>query len=310
MGHFAKVHAVTEKWEGGKVDHPKDPGGRTAYGVTQRVYNAWRRNQGLPVRDVWLIELRERLAIYENDYWKPVKGDLLPDGLNLSVYDMAVNSGVSRAIKTLQVALNARAKATLRNRPAIIVDGVFGNATLDAVEMEADIDLLVAEYNARRLGFVQGLSTWATFGKGWSNRIAGILKQSQMWATGSVGPAPVAVATIGKAQDADISQPPVSLNKTTGATATTGTVTVIAQTTQQIATTIEPLAMTAEYVKYAFLGLTVLGIVLGAYLAYRKAKAEATENGDNRAEVDEDRVVYETNYKMDNPYDRPLDLNR
>lgn len=309
MGNFARVHAVTEKWEGGKVDHPKDPGGRTAYGVTQRVYNAYRRNRNLPVRDVFLITLQERLDIYENDYWKPVKGDLLPVGLDLSVYDMAVNSGVSRAIKTLQVALNARATATKRNRPPIAVDGVLGNATLDAIELELDIDLLCAEYNARRLGFVQGLSTWATFGKGWSNRIAGILKQSQMWATGSVGPAPVAIKTEGKAYDTDIAQPPISPGKNTAATATTGTVTVVAQTAQQVATTIEPLAMTAEYIKYAFLALTILGIVLGAYLAYRKSVAEATENGDNRVEVDEDEVLYEAEVR-NSEYDRPLELDR
>ena len=42
--------------EGGKVDHPKDPGGRTNKGVTQRVYNAWRGKSHLPMRDVYLID--------------------------------------------------------------------------------------------------------------------------------------------------------------------------------------------------------------------------------------------------------------
>ena len=38
------------RWEGGFVDHPNDPGGRTNKGVTQKVYDAWRKRQGLPVR--------------------------------------------------------------------------------------------------------------------------------------------------------------------------------------------------------------------------------------------------------------------
>lgn len=42
--------------EGGKVDHLKDPGGRTNRGITQRVYNAWWSKQNLPARDVYFIE--------------------------------------------------------------------------------------------------------------------------------------------------------------------------------------------------------------------------------------------------------------
>ena len=38
---------ATLRYEGGKVDNPKDPGGRTAYGVTQNTYNAWRAKHGL-----------------------------------------------------------------------------------------------------------------------------------------------------------------------------------------------------------------------------------------------------------------------
>ena len=34
------------RWEGGFVDHPTDPGGRTNKGVTQKVYNAWRTRLG------------------------------------------------------------------------------------------------------------------------------------------------------------------------------------------------------------------------------------------------------------------------
>ena len=36
------------RWEGGFVDHPSDPGGRTNKGVTQAVYDEWRRGTGCP----------------------------------------------------------------------------------------------------------------------------------------------------------------------------------------------------------------------------------------------------------------------
>ena len=71
------------RWEGGFVDHPADPGGRTNKGVTQRVYDAWRRRQGLPQRDVKLIEDGEVHTIYESGYWIPPRCDLLAQPLGL-----------------------------------------------------------------------------------------------------------------------------------------------------------------------------------------------------------------------------------
>jgi lysozyme family protein len=59
------------RWEGGFVDHPNDPGGRTNKGVTQRVYDAWRKRQGLPVRDVKRLDDTELHRIYESGYWIP-----------------------------------------------------------------------------------------------------------------------------------------------------------------------------------------------------------------------------------------------
>src|SRR3954469_9591146 len=57
------------RWEGGFVDHPDDPGGRTNCGVTQNVYDAWRARQGSPQQDVKLIADAEVHAIYASDYW-------------------------------------------------------------------------------------------------------------------------------------------------------------------------------------------------------------------------------------------------
>jgi hypothetical protein len=43
---FPAALAATLQYEGGYSNHPKDPGGATMRGVTQRVYDAWRRTAG------------------------------------------------------------------------------------------------------------------------------------------------------------------------------------------------------------------------------------------------------------------------
>lgn len=167
--------------EGGKVDHPKDPGGRTAYGITQRVYDGFRDSMKLPRRDVWLISQMEVEAIYQRQYWNVIKADRLPKGVDYVVFDGAVHSGPSQSVKWLQRAINAAGIGTV-----LKVDGVIGEATLGAVAIHPDHDMLIASIIEQRLKFLKALKTWATFGKGWTNRIKTVLQAGQAQATGSV----------------------------------------------------------------------------------------------------------------------------
>lgn len=136
--------------EGGFVDHPRDPGGATNFGITQRVARA-NGYQG----DMRNLPLSVALSIYEKEYWAPIKADQLPDHLRFHVFDAAVNSGAGQAIKWLQRAAG------------VAQDGVIGPRTLSAASM-----VTVAKYSAIRLRFMTDLSTWSTFGKGWARRIA------------------------------------------------------------------------------------------------------------------------------------------
>ena len=145
---------ATLRYEGGKVDDPRDPGGRTAYGVTQNTYNAWRTKHGLSQKDVFQIADSEVAAIYRQEYWDKIRGDDLPDGLDMAVFDFAVNSGVSRASKYLQSLVG------------VTQDGQIGPKTIAAAKAYLGVRL-----TDMRLGFLKGLPTWATFGRGWSNRI-------------------------------------------------------------------------------------------------------------------------------------------
>ena len=148
------------KYEGGYVDHPKDPGGPTNKGVTQAVYDDWRKSQNLPTQSVRNIADSEVAAIYKNLYWDRISGDLLPSGVDFAVFDYAVNSGVSRAAKTLQGVVG------------VTQDGQIGPATIQATKT-----YIAMTVTNKRLAFMQSLSIWSTFGKGWSARIADVKNQ-------------------------------------------------------------------------------------------------------------------------------------
>ncbi len=155
--------------EGGYVNHPKDPGGETNKGVIKAVYDSYRKVKGLPIQSVKLIQPLEIEEIYRRQYWRMVKGDDLPAGLDYAVFDFAVNSGISRAIKYLQKLVGVWA------------DGAIGLQTLSAVyaAAKADEEMLIARYCANRLAFLKSLSTFPTFGKGWTRRVIGDLSGVQ-----------------------------------------------------------------------------------------------------------------------------------
>lgn len=158
--------------EGGYVNHPKDPGGATNKGVTQAVYDAYRKVNGLATQSVRYIADDEVGAIYQKQYWKLVRGDSLPAGLDYAVFDFAVNSGVSRANKYLQRLIGLTGDD---------VDGLIGNQTLAAVYEKAkqNEEALIAGYCANRMAFLKSLGTFPTFGKGWTRRVIGYTPGAQ-----------------------------------------------------------------------------------------------------------------------------------
>lgn len=170
-------------YEGGEVDDPKDPGGRTNEGITQRTYDAYRSLKGLSKQDVYLMVPAERDQIYHDQYWIAVRGDDLPAGVDFAVFDGGVNSGPGESIQWLQRALGPLYTGR--------IDGIFGMATLAAVKAVNDNDGLIDRMEAERLAFLKALPTWGRFGNGWKSRIDQVVHTSQAWASGSVGPAPV-----------------------------------------------------------------------------------------------------------------------
>ncbi len=158
--NYAQALKQVLKYEGGYVDHPKDPGGPTNKGVTQAVYDSWRKSKDLPTQSVRNINDSEVAAIYKNLYWDRISGDYLPSGVDFAVFDYAVNSGVSRAARTLQSVIG------------VTQDGVIGPETIEAAKTYVAMSV-----TNKRLAFMQSLSIWSTFGKGWSARIADVKAQ-------------------------------------------------------------------------------------------------------------------------------------
>lgn len=161
------------KHEGGYVDHPRDPGGATNLGVTLNTA----RRAGLDVDgdgdvdkiDVRNLRPRDVRPVYRKSYWLAAGCDQLQPGVDLMVFDLAVNSGVGRAAKFLQESVGVDA------------DGKIGPITLGAARRLPASELVLRLRN-RRERFYRGLSTFDTFGKGWMRRLNEVSAKAEMWA--------------------------------------------------------------------------------------------------------------------------------
>lgn len=155
---YKKAMQWVARSEGGYVNHPKDPGGATNHGITQRVYDSYRRRKHAGKTTVRYITADEVAEIYRVQYADQVRYDDLPAGVDYAVLDYAINSGVRRSAKAIQRIVGVRA------------DGVIGNVTLAAIDDKSP-SLLVKALCDQRLSFLQRLRNWRYFGRGWSRRV-------------------------------------------------------------------------------------------------------------------------------------------
>jgi len=166
--NFKPSLRTTLKEEGGWANHPRDPGGATMKGVTRLTYSRflghWATDTEL--RNIPDIHLE---AIYKRGYWDLARADDLPNGMDLSVFDFAVNSGPGRAAQYLQRMVGVPA------------DGWVGPKTLTALDLYVTKHGLagtIKDYNNRRLGFLKHLKTWSIFGRGWGGRVARVTNEA------------------------------------------------------------------------------------------------------------------------------------
>ena len=156
--NFDKCFELVLEHEGKYVNDPRDPGGRTNLGVTQR---AWEGYVGRPVNEEFMRALTPFIVkpFYKAMYWDKIKGDQLPNGVDYAAFDLAVNSGTGRAVRYLQQIAGT------------FPDGVIGPKSLEAIKA-CDPEQMVQALCDMRLDFLKRLPTFDTFGKGWSRRVA------------------------------------------------------------------------------------------------------------------------------------------
>lgn len=135
--------------EGNYVNNPHDKGGETMYGISKKAY---------PDVDIENLTKEQAKGIYKKDYWDKCKCDYLPDALSVAVFDFAVNSGVKRAIKYLQMSLGVTA------------DGIIGNQTIGACN-RLPTKVILEDYLDKRLQYLMSLKDFKYFGNGWGKRV-------------------------------------------------------------------------------------------------------------------------------------------
>lgn len=149
-------------WEGGYVDHPRDPGGPTNMGITIHTLKALEMdldNDGdIDRDDVKKVTRDVALSIYKLQYWDEVEGDRAPSGVDAVLMDGAVNSGPRASVRWVQRAMG------------IGDDGILGPITRRAIS-NSNPPLLVDRAIDERLKSVKQFKNYDVFGEGWENRI-------------------------------------------------------------------------------------------------------------------------------------------
>ncbi len=152
--------------EGGYSTDRRDPGnwtgGRVGVGTLKGTKFGLAANT-YPNLDIKNLTLAQAKEIYKKDWWDKLGADGMHSAIVFQLWDFAINAGKSRAIKELQQAVGVPA------------DGIIGPQTLAAVNSH-DLNDVILSLTAERLKFYTSLSTFKTYGKGWTNRVADNLK--------------------------------------------------------------------------------------------------------------------------------------
>jgi lysozyme family protein len=145
----AVAYVLRPDVEGRLEEDPQDPGGVTHFGISQKAY---------PKLDVRALTSEQAEQLYHQDYWLLIQGDQLPDPIGFALFDLAVNSGVTPAIRLLQRVLDVTA------------DGLIGAQTLHVAQTAA-AKAVVRDLSEERLALMASQPNYAHDGKGWRRRV-------------------------------------------------------------------------------------------------------------------------------------------
>src|SRR5580704_15035905 len=147
--------------EGGYGDHPTEPRLATNHGITLARLRRFLRDPGLGRDDIMHIPCATVRALYLADFWNRARCDALPPGIDLMVFDHAVNAGPDRAGRALQLAVGQRHAD---------IDGAVGPDTLGRVALADTLTMLDAVAAMQR-GSYRQMAAFGLFGEGWLARL-------------------------------------------------------------------------------------------------------------------------------------------
>lgn len=152
--------------EGGFQNDPKDRGNWTSgkigvgtlvgtkFGLAAMTY---------PDLDIKNLTVDQAKSIYKKDWWEKLGMERFRAALSFQMFDAAINHGMNSATKMLQRAVLVKD------------DGQIGPLTIEKVNKTEINDMLML-FLAERLIFMTNISTFDSYGKGWSRRVANNLK--------------------------------------------------------------------------------------------------------------------------------------
>lgn len=163
MNTFENALDLLIAHEGGYVNDPNDPGGKTKFGISDRRdgnIDGMADLDGDGIGDVEIIDLElEQVAkIYRREYWERCKCDDLSPALATALFDTAVNCGNGLAARLLQRVLRVED------------DGIIGPITIKHAN-KAEQAELVSLFLAERQIHNAALKTWKHYGRGWTKRV-------------------------------------------------------------------------------------------------------------------------------------------
>ncbi len=233
--------------EGGYTNHPSDPGGPTNFGITIYDYRKYVKPNATAA-DVRAMKVDEAKAIYRAKYWNAQRCDELPAGVDYSVFDYGVNSGIGRSGKVLRRVVGRP------DNTHVVTDEV-----LRAVA-KRDPKALVIAINDERIAFLKRLKTWPVFGKGWGARVAAV-KSVSLRMTTQQAPSPSIVPEASPVPGKGLVPAPTAAKKVVLGTGTAGPIAVGGSFWDWIA---------AHPIETAALGCSVAVIIGGSVYALNR----------------------------------------
>lgn len=176
MASFDKAIELVLRNEGGYVDHPSDPGGKTKWGVTLRFLQDYPDydvdgDGTITGTDIKKMTMEDAKRIYKDLWWdKYGYGRIEDQVIATKVFDFSINMGVKQAHKLLQRALNRAFHMSL------VEDGVLGPITISVINnIDDDVEgKFVDVFSGVAWEFYQSLiakrPSLSVFAKGWKHR--------------------------------------------------------------------------------------------------------------------------------------------